>query len=87
VLAFCTALGGGIIRDVLIGASPPRSIRDWRYSSLAFAGGATAVLLSQVLVRVPPTLLLTFDAAGLALFAIAGTSKALAYDVGRCWLC
>jgi uncharacterized membrane protein YeiH len=28
VLAFCTALGGGIIRDLLIGDIPPRSIRD-----------------------------------------------------------
>jgi uncharacterized membrane protein YeiH len=32
VLAFATALGGGIIRDLLIGAVPPNSLRDWRYS-------------------------------------------------------
>lgn len=31
VLAFATALAGGIIRDVLIGAVPPRSLQDWRY--------------------------------------------------------
>ena len=30
VLSFATALGGGIIRDLLIGAIPPGSIRDWR---------------------------------------------------------
>jgi uncharacterized membrane protein YeiH len=30
VLSFVTALGGGTIRDVLIGAIPPNSIRDWR---------------------------------------------------------
>jgi uncharacterized membrane protein YeiH len=30
VLAFATALGGGIIRDLLIGDLPPNSIRDWR---------------------------------------------------------
>ena len=29
VLAFATALGGGIIRDLLIGAVPPNSLRDW----------------------------------------------------------
>ena len=38
VLAFATALGGGILRDVLIGASPPNSIRDWRYSRHRFPG-------------------------------------------------
>src|ERR1700731_430026 len=31
VLAFATALVGGIVRDVLIGAVPPSSLRDWRY--------------------------------------------------------
>jgi len=36
VLAFATALGGGIIRDLLIGAVPPNSLRDWRYSAVAF---------------------------------------------------
>jgi uncharacterized membrane protein YeiH len=34
VLAFATALGGGIIRDLLIGAVPPNSLRDWRYSAV-----------------------------------------------------
>jgi len=35
VLAFATALGGGIIRDVLIGSVPPNALRDWRYSATA----------------------------------------------------
>ena len=39
VLSFVTALGGGTIRDLLIGAIPPNSIRDWRYGATAFAGG------------------------------------------------
>jgi uncharacterized membrane protein YeiH len=38
VLAFATALGGGTIRDLLIGAIPPASLRDWRYAALAFGG-------------------------------------------------
>ena len=38
VLAFATALGGGIIRDLLIGAVPPNSLRDWRYSAVVFTG-------------------------------------------------
>jgi len=35
VLSFVTALGGGTIRDLLIGAIPPNSIRDWRYGATA----------------------------------------------------
>jgi uncharacterized membrane protein YeiH len=38
VLAFVTAVGGGIIRDVLIGATPPAAIRDWRYAGIAILG-------------------------------------------------
>ncbi len=30
VLAFSTALAGGVVRDLLIGAVPPEAIRDWR---------------------------------------------------------
>lgn len=39
VLAFATALGGGIIRDVLLGALPPASLRDWRYPSTVLGAG------------------------------------------------
>jgi uncharacterized membrane protein YeiH len=45
VLAFATALAGGIIRDLLIGAVPPDSLRDWRYAALAFVGGGTVFFL------------------------------------------
>jgi uncharacterized membrane protein YeiH len=81
VLAFATALGGGIIRDVLIGAAPPNSIRDWRYPATAFAGGAAVFFLNSFVSRVPGSLLTTLDAAGLALFAVAGAAKALDYGI------
>lgn len=81
VLAFATALGGGIIRDVLIGAVPPNSIRDWRYPATAFLGGAAVFFLYSFVSRVPAPLLTTLDAAGLALFAVAGAGKALDYDI------
>jgi len=81
VLAFITALGGGIIRDVLIGAIPPQSIRDWRYPIAAFIGGAVAFVLYDFVRQVPPSLLITLDAAGLSLFAVAGTKKALDFNI------
>ena len=81
VLSFATALGGGIIRDLLIGAIPPGSIRDWRLGSVAFLGGAIVFLFHHFVQQIPNPLILSLDAAGLALFAVSGAGKALAYGV------
>lgn len=81
VLSFATALGGGIIRDMLIGAVPPNSIRDWRYGATAFAGGGTVFFFYQFFQSVPQPLMITLDAAGLALFAVAGAEKALEFGI------
>jgi uncharacterized membrane protein YeiH len=81
VLSFATALGGGVIRDVLIGAVPPNSIRDWRYGATAFAGGGTVFFFYQFFQSVPQPLMITLDAAGLALFAVAGAEKALEFGI------
>jgi uncharacterized membrane protein YeiH len=81
VLSFATALGGGVIRDLLIGAVPPRSIRDWRYSAVAFSGGAVVFFLHHFVQEIPVQVLIDLDAAGLALFAVAGTQKALNYGI------
>jgi uncharacterized membrane protein YeiH len=80
ILAFSTALGGGIIRDLLIGAAPPNALRDWRYTTLALAGGALTFLCYRLVVVIPHIMLLTLDAVGLAIFAVAGTEKSL--DLG-----
>jgi len=76
VLAFATALGGGVIRDVLMGSLPPSALRGWIYPGVAFAAAGAAFLIEPHW-RIPADLLLTLDAAGLALFAVAGTEKAL----------
>lgn len=81
VLAFATALGGGILRDLLIGASPPASIQDRRYPLTAFLGGIIAFCLYPWVLRVPDTLLIGLDAAGLGLFAVSGAAKALDYKI------
>lgn len=77
VLAFATALGGGIIRDVLLGATPPSALRDWRYPTIAFAGAAIVFFFHQFVQETPAQLIMVLDAAGLALFAVSGTEKAL----------
>ena len=81
VVSFVTALGGGTVRDLLIGAVPPNSIRDWRYGTTAFAGGGAVFLFYELIQRVPPQLMITLDAAGLALFAVAGAAKALEFGI------
>jgi uncharacterized membrane protein YeiH len=80
-LGMVTAIGGGILRDVLIGAVPPATFGDWRYLTVATAGGLIAFGSGRWLGRlsVPIAVL---DAAGLGLFAVTGASKALAYGLG-----
>ncbi len=81
VLSFTTSLAGGVIRDLLIGAVPPMAVRDWRYSVVAFGAAGLAFVLHRLVERVPGSLLMVLDAAGLGLFAMAGTEKALAYGI------
>ncbi len=81
VLAFATALGGGIVRDVLLGATPPAAIRDARYPVVAFTGGAIVLVLAPYVRAIPSPVILGLDAVGLALFAVAGARKALTTGV------
>lgn len=81
VLAFVTALGGGVIRDVLLGAGPPDALRGWQYPTIAFAAGAAVIVAHSAVPAFPPLLVITLDAAGLALFAVAGTQKALSHGM------
>ena len=81
VLAFVTAVGGGIIRDLLIGATPPAAIRDWRYFGIAILGATAVSFFYQWVQGIPDQLIITLDAAGLGLFAVAGVEKALDYKM------
>jgi uncharacterized membrane protein YeiH len=80
VLSFAAGNSGGITRDLLIGAVPPSAVNDWRYLGVSLVAGMTTFYFSSLIVRMWNPVLL-FDAAGLALFAVAGASKALAYGL------
>jgi uncharacterized membrane protein YeiH len=95
VLAAVTGLGGGVVRDLMIGAVPVAMLTDWRYLTAA-ALAAGAVLLAQhprvfgrdlpaletVRRRVPlATAYLVADSATLGCFAVSGTAKALDYGL------
>lgn len=80
VLSFAASCFGGIGRDLLIGAVPPAALMDWRYLAVSLAAGVIVFFWSSLIekLRHPVRLL---DAMGLALFAVAGTQKALAFGL------
>ena len=80
VLACATAVTGGIVRDVLIGAIPPASLADWRYLATAMFAGVVTFFRHGSIERMRNPVLM-FDAAGLALYAVLGTGKALAFGL------
>jgi uncharacterized membrane protein YeiH len=80
VLALAAALGGGIIRDLLIGDVPPVALRDWRYGAAALVAAGVGFVAHHTLERIGPAVRF-FDAIGLGFFAVAGTSKALAFGL------
>jgi uncharacterized membrane protein YeiH len=80
VLAGAAALGGGVLRDVLIGDTPPVGISDWRLVGTAAAAGAVTFVFHPRVARISKYVRL-LDAVGLAVFAVGGSLKALGAGV------
>src|SRR5437588_1716456 len=80
VLSYAAGNAGGITRDLLIGAVPPAAISDWRYLAVSLLAGFVTFWRPSVIDRLRSPVLL-FDAAGLGLFAVSGTQKALAFGL------
>jgi uncharacterized membrane protein YeiH len=80
VLSFAAANAGGITRDLLIGAIPPSAIQDWRYVAVSVVAGMITFSWYQGIDKLRSPVLV-FDGAGLALFAVTGTQKALAFGL------
>ncbi|GFE57980.1 trimeric intracellular cation channel family protein [Geobacter sp. AOG1] len=80
VLSFAAATFGGITRDLLIGAVPPAAISNWRYLVVSLVAGIITFYWHPAINRLKNPVLI-FDAAGLGLFAVAGTHKALSYGL------
>ncbi len=78
VIAFTVACGGGVLRDLCIGAIPPAGLADWRYLVTALAAAALTMASRGLVERLahPVTL---FDTLGLGLFAVTGAQKALLF--------
>lgn len=90
VLAWVTGLGGGIIRDLLLGSTPPVGISDWRLIATGLAAGLVVFALhgriETIAQRRPrsvsaiTSLVKVLDAVGLSVFAVAGSLKAIQLD-------
>jgi uncharacterized membrane protein YeiH len=81
VLGGVTGLGGGFVRDVLIGATPPAALADWRYLMVPVAAGLLTFAFHPTIGRLE-RLVTLFDACGLALFCVTGALKAVDYGLG-----
>ena len=81
VLAGATGLGGGFLRDVLIGAVPPAALVDWKYLVVPVVAGLATFWFHPALGRME-RLVTGFVAAGLGLFCVVGSLKALEYGLG-----
>ncbi len=80
VLGVITAMGGGVLRDLLLGVTPA-TFQDWRYLAVATAGALLAFFLSRQLTHLARPIAL-LDAAGLSLFCVIGATKALEFGFG-----
>jgi uncharacterized membrane protein YeiH len=81
VLSFVAANGGGVMRDTLIGATPPAALQDWRYVAISIAAGLLTFWRAGAIERWRNPVQ-TLDAVGLGVFAVAGALKAQAFGLG-----
>lgn len=81
VVAFVTAIAGGVIRDVLIGAVPPATLSSVSYPAVVAAGAVVVIVAYGIVDEIPSRAIAALDAAGLSLFAVVGSAKALEYGV------
>ena len=80
VLAFVAGNAGGMLRDVMLGATPPAALSGWHHVTVSLLAALLTFRWHPRLERLRKPILL-FDAAGLGLFAVSGTEKALAFGL------
>lgn len=85
IISFVTAIGGGTLRDIMIGNLPVGWLKDGTATLVIFAAAIGTMFFGQWLKKINTTLFL-FDALGLGLFTIIGIEKAmqLNFSVGVC---
>jgi uncharacterized membrane protein YeiH len=79
IIAFITAIGGGTIRDVLIGDFPVSWMRSPNYPIVIFISAAIAILFFRM-IKDYGKILLVFDSIGIGFFTVLGIQKGIAHN-------
>lgn len=82
VMAVLTGVGGGIVRDVLLGISPPIALQHWPHVTICLVAAAIATIFARAVIKLSQ-LVLVLDAVGMGTFATSGA--AIAVDHGATW--
>lgn len=77
---FVTAIGGGTLRDIMLGSYPLVWIGDINFLYAVLAGVVIAILFFRVFIRLRRTFLL-FDTLGISFFTVLGVEKAISLGV------
>lgn len=77
IIGFVTAVGGGTIRDMMIGNLPVTWIRSLTYTYIILATIAFVILFKDSVFKNFPKTLLVFDSIGLGFFTISGIQKGI----------
>jgi uncharacterized membrane protein YeiH len=92
VLGVITALGGGVLRDILLGINPPLMFKEYLFVAVAFATSFLVFLneyfMGRTFVRYRNYYLKViniFDAVGLGVFTVVGVNTAILYGHGDNW--
>jgi len=80
IIAFVTAVGGGMLRDVLINAQPINWIGDLNYLYIIFSAVLFTFLFKSKIAYLSKTMFL-FDTIGISVFTLLGLQKGLSYDL------
>ncbi|MGY0040278.1 trimeric intracellular cation channel family protein [Pedobacter sp. NJ-S-72] len=80
IIAFVTSIGGGTVRDLLLGDTPVKWMRDVNYCLLILVTSLLTIFLKRHRKRFTVTLFL-FDSMGLGLFTILGIQKGIAFGL------
>lgn len=79
-VAFVTALGGGTLRDILIGSTPVGWMQDLTYIAMICIGILISIFFRKTVQKLRKTFFL-FDTIGIAVFTVLGLQKSLAIDI------
>ncbi len=86
VVGTVTAVGGGIVRDTLLGLTPPATLSHWPYLAVPVAASLVTFYRHPQVARLRRSVVV-LDAAGLGLFTVAGTRLALEHSLGLAGAC